>query len=87
MYVIIVYDVDQKRVQRVCNFLRRYLNWVQNSVFEGHLTESQLARVKDGISKRINLEEDSVYIYILPDRKWVEREVIGQVKMPTDAII
>ena len=30
MYVIIVYDVEQKRVQKVCNFLRRYLCWVQN---------------------------------------------------------
>lgn len=87
MYVIIVYDVDQRRVQRVCNFLRRYLNWVQNSVFEGELTESQLARVKEGLLKRIDEEEDSVYIYILSDRKWVRREVVGQVKMPTDSVI
>ena len=87
MYVIIVYDVDQRRVQRVCNFLRRYLNWVQNSVFEGELTESQLARVKEGLSRRIDEEEDSVYIYILSDKKWVRREVVGQVKMPTDSVI
>ena len=87
MYVIIVYDVDQRRVQRVCNFLRRYLNWVQNSVFEGELTESQLARVKEGLSRRIDEEEDSVYIYILSDRKWIRREVVGQVKMPTDSVI
>ncbi|HIE09702.1 MAG TPA: CRISPR-associated endonuclease Cas2 [Armatimonadetes bacterium] len=87
MYVIIVYDVDQKRVQRVCNFLRRFLNWVQNSVFEGELTESQLARVKEGLSRRINEEEDSVYIYIFSDKKWVKREVVGQVKMPIDSVI
>ena len=87
MYVIIVYDVDQRRVQRVCKYLRRYLNWVQNSVFEGFLTESQLARVRDGISKRIEEEEDSVYIYKLPDDRWLKKEVIGQVRMPTEAVI
>ena len=87
MYVIVVYDVDQRRVQRVCSFLRRFLHWVQNSVFEGYLTDSQLERVKSGLRRRINLEEDSVYIYILPERKWLRREVIGQVKMPDDFVI
>ncbi|OYT61981.1 CRISPR-associated endonuclease Cas2, partial [Thermoplasmatales archaeon ex4484_30] len=28
--------------------MRRYLNWIQNSVFEGELTESQLMEVKSG---------------------------------------
>jgi CRISPR-associated protein Cas2 len=35
LYVVIVYDVDVARVPKVCKFLRRYLHWVQNSVFEG----------------------------------------------------
>lgn len=87
MYVIIVYDVDQRRVQRLCKYLRRYLNWVQNSVFEGFLTESQLERVRDGIARRIKKEEDSVYIYTLPDDRWLRKEVIGRVRMPTDAVI
>jgi len=86
MYVIIVYDVNQKRVQRLCKYLRQYLNWVQNSVFEGFLTESQLARVRKGILSRIK-ESDSVYIYKLPDDRWLDREIIGQMRMPTDAII
>jgi len=46
MYVIIVYDIDQSRVAKVCQYLRRWLHWVQNSTFEGELTESQLERIK-----------------------------------------
>lgn len=87
MYVIIVYDVEQKRVQKVCSYLRRYLHWVQNSVFEGNLTESQLEKVKRGLRKRIKEDRDSAYIYILPDEKWVEKEVLGQTKAPTEAVI
>ena len=33
MYVILVYDVAQERVAKVCKALRRRLTWVQNSVF------------------------------------------------------
>ena len=35
MYVIVVYDVEEKRVAKVLKYLRSYLNCVQNSVFEG----------------------------------------------------
>jgi CRISPR-associated protein Cas2 len=44
MYVVIVYDVEQTRVAKVCQYLRRWLHWVQNSAFEGELTEAQLER-------------------------------------------
>lgn len=42
MFVILVYDVDQKRVAKVLKKCREYLFWVQNSVFEGELTEMKL---------------------------------------------
>ena len=34
MYVVIAYDVNVERVNKVKKFLRKYLNWVQNSLFE-----------------------------------------------------
>jgi len=77
MYVIIVYDVSVERVNKVCQFLRQYLNWVQNSVFEGELTESELKRVEIGIKKIINENEDSVIIYQLQTDKPLQREHIG----------
>lgn len=87
MYVILVYDVAQERVAKVCQFLRRYLHWVQNSAFEGELTEAQIQRVKLGIADLICQDQDSVYLYILPDARWLKKEVIGQVKGDTGSVI
>ena len=39
MFIILVYDIDVKRVGKVLKKCREYLNWVQNSVFEGEITD------------------------------------------------
>jgi CRISPR-associated protein Cas2 len=77
MYVIIVYDVNVQRVNKVCQFLRMFLHWVQNSVFEGELTESELMRVEIGLKEIIDENEDSITIYIFPNEKVLERRFIG----------
>jgi CRISPR-associated protein Cas2 len=87
MYVVIVYDVDQSRVAKVCQYLRRWLHWVQNSAFEGELTEAQLERIKAELSDLIDQDYDSVYIYRLPDRKFVQKDVLGQEKAITEAFL
>ena len=45
MYVILVYDVDQKRTAKKLKLCRRYLSWIQNSVFEGEISEVQLKQL------------------------------------------
>jgi len=87
VYVVIVYDVEQSRVAKVCQYLRRFLHWVQNSAFEGELTESQLERIKVDLREMIDLDYDSVYIYRLPDRSAIKKEIIGQEKAVTDAFL
>lgn len=87
MYVVIIYDVEQARVGKVCQYLRRFLHWVQNSAFEGELTEVQLERIKLGLGKIIDPSCDSVYIYRLPHKKYLRREVMGQVKAPTEQFL
>lgn len=77
MYAIVVYDVGEKRVTRVCKYLRTVLQWMQNSVFEGEITEAQLERVKARLKTLIHPEEDAVLIYTLSDEKWLGRETIG----------
>ena len=42
MYVICVYDVQEKRCAKVMKVLRKYLFHVQKSVFEGEATPSRL---------------------------------------------
>ena len=39
MFVIMVYDVGKKRVAKVLKKSRKYLHWVQNSVFEGEISQ------------------------------------------------
>ena len=87
MYVIIVYDIDTKRVAKVCKYLRQHLNWVQNSVFEGELTKAQLARVKSGLLEIIDDNEDSVLIYQMRHEKWVDKQVIGIEKNPVTNLL
>jgi CRISPR-associated protein Cas2 len=87
MYVIIVYDIEEKRVNKVCQYLRRYLNWVQNSAFEGEISEAQLERVKLGLKDIMDLDKDSVYLYIMRDVKWMTKEILGQTKGRTENIL
>jgi len=87
MYVIIVYDVSVKRVAKVCQFLRQYLNWIQNSVFEGELTESELFRIKEKLKEILDLNEDSVVIYSFTSSKVLEKEHIGVKKAEPSFIV
>lgn len=80
---MVVYDVEQERVAKICQYLRRFLHWVQNSAFEGELTEAQLERVKLGLRRIIDPAHDSIYVYCVPHKKYLRKEVIGQQKMPT----
>ena len=87
MYVIIVYDIEQKRVAKVCKFLRRYLNWVQNSVFEGEITPAKFKEVKIGLKKIIKKDSDSILFYKFRDLSLLKRETMGIEKNPTDTFI
>jgi CRISPR-associated protein Cas2 len=79
MFVIVTYDVDIKRVDKVRKVLRKYLNWVQNSVFEGEITLSNLTRCKLEI-KQIICEGDSVYFYQIKNPRTLNKEIIGKDK-------
>lgn len=78
MYVLIVYDVEVKRVTKVHKFLKRHLHWVQNSVFEGELTEAQIETVKAGMKRLLDVETDAVLLYTARDARWLARESLGR---------
>ena len=82
MHIILVYDVGEDRVGKVCKYLKRYLPRVQNSVFEGELTESKLAAMKAGLSDRLDLQTDSVLLWVLREARWADRQIIGNEKLP-----
>ena len=87
MYALIVYDVDVSRVTKVHKFLKRHLHWVQNSVFEGELTEAQLVKIKSGLEKILREESDSVLVFTAREARWLNREVIGRERGMTDNLI
>lgn len=87
MYVLIVYDVEVKRLSRIHKFLKRYLNWVQNSVFEGEVTPSQIEEVKAGLRRLMNDDADSVLIYTARDERWLDKEVLGRERGETSNLL
>ena len=75
-----VYDVSEKRVYKVLKVGRKYVTWIQNSVLEGEITDSNFYRLKEEVKKIINKDEDSVLFYILRDTKYSEKENLGIIK-------
>lgn len=87
MFVIMAYDVNVGRVNRVLKIGRRYLNWVQNSLLEGELTAAQLARLKSDVKKVIDEDEDSVVFYLTRRQQYLERQIMGQDKGGVSLVI
>lgn len=87
MFVILVYDINQKRVARVLKKSRQYLYWVQNSVLEGEISESNYAKLKMELGKIIIEDEDSIIFYTFRTTKYSKRETMGLKKGGDDNII
>lgn len=77
MYVILVYDVNVDRVNKVLKTARRYLTWVQNSVLEGELTEATFRALRNDLARIIDPKEDSILFYVLGNQKYARRELMG----------
>jgi len=84
MYVILVYDMGEKRVGKMLKLCRRYLHWIQNSVFEGSITEVKLKALKAEAMALMKPEEDSLIVFKSREERWLEKEVIGQEKNEVD---
>ena len=78
MYVLLVYDIREKRVGKMLKLCRRYLNWIQNSVFEGEISEVKLKELLGKASAFLDLDQDSVLIFKSRSQQWLEKEVLGQ---------
>jgi CRISPR-associated protein Cas2 len=80
MYVILVYDIAEKRVTKMLKLCRRYLNWIQNSVFEGEISEVKLKELLHKAIQIMDTEIDSVIVFKSRNEKWLDKEVIGKEK-------
>lgn len=84
MYVILVYDVGEKRVGKMLKLCRRYLHWIQNSVFEGEITEVRMRELQHHARKLMDLQEDSLIVFTSREERWLEKEIIGREKNKLD---
>jgi len=87
VYVILVYDISVERLDNVRKYLKQYLNWVQNSAFEGEIRKGELEKIKIELKKLINEDEDSILLYETRNRKLIKKERLGVEKNPVTAII
>ena len=82
MYVILVYDIKvdeqgKRNLPRVHKFCQTYLTHIQNSVFEGEITEGNLMQLKVELSKHVRKNEDSVIVFKSRDSRWLTKMFWG----------
>ena len=87
MYVILVYDFGEKRVGKMLKLCRKYLNWIQNSVFEGEISEVRLKEMIMQCDKFIDKDEDSIIIFSGPSQKALNKQFIGKEQCSIDTFI
>lgn len=74
MLVLVTYDVcteteqGRKRLRKVAKTCVNYGQRVQNSVFECSLTPSELCVLENKLAKIIDIEKDSVRIYLIGNK-------------------
>lgn len=77
MYVVLVYDMEAERTQKMLKIGRRYLTHVQNSVLEGAITEGDLTKLRGDIEALLKPGE-SVILYELSSDTLLDRTVYGE---------
>ena len=84
MYVILVYDFGENRVNKMLKLCRRYLNWIQNSVFEGEISEVRLKELLMSCDKFMDKGEDSVIVFSGPSQISLNKQIIGKERSSID---
>lgn len=87
MYIILVYDIGEKRVGKMLKLCRQYLHWIQNSVFEGEISPVKLKELLAKAHKIMDDEHDSLILFKSRSEKWLEKEVIGKEKNDLDTFL
>lgn len=87
MYVIIAYDIGIERLDAVRRILKQYLTWVQNSAFEGELSEGKLEEIRLKVNTVIDPDVDSIVVYSVDNPLWIKRRIWGREKGAPESIL
>lgn len=80
MFIILSYDVGEVRCAKISKIAKKYLTYMQRSLYQGYLTEKQLKRLQEELFPKIDPDHDSVVIYRLCGDNDITVEKIGAVK-------
>ena len=86
MYVIIVYDTEKKNCTHLHKFLKKYLHWNQNSVFEGTVSRAQFMEIKHILEER-RAKDSHIILYSMENDKLVTKEEMGKPKGGVDNVL
>ncbi len=84
MYVILVYDISvtvdkgHKNLAKIFKICKKYLTHIQNSVFEGEISESSLKRLQMELKPHIREEYDSVIVFKSRNERWLTKDFLGK---------
>lgn len=67
MWVILTYDIAEKRVNKIRKTCLPFLRHVQKSVFEGEISRINLKILVSRLSSTVISNEDSVRLYLFRD--------------------
>ena len=78
------YGKCDRKVFKIC---KKYLTHIQNSVFEGELSEVQILKLNKELSEWIRKDLDSVILFKSRSNRWMKKEIWGKNDDATDNFI
>ncbi|MEG2687203.1 MAG: CRISPR-associated endonuclease Cas2 [Christensenellaceae bacterium] len=98
MYLVLLYDIalaseeperteDARALRRVFKTCKKHLTHIQNSVFEGELSEPQLMALKNELNKALRKDKDSCIIFRGRNNVWMTKEFLTKPQDQTSQFI
>ncbi len=87
MYVIAVYDVAAERTVKMLKLCRKYMHWIQNSVFEGELSELQVKELVAKAKEIMDERDDSFILFKSRHTHYMDKQLIGKSLSDTGQIL
>ena len=70
-------EFSTKALSKTFKICKKYLTHIQNSVFEGELSEAQLLKLKMELKPEIREDRDSIIVFKSRNEKWIPKEMWG----------
>ena len=74
-------------VEKMLKLCRRYLNWIQNSVFEGEISEVRLKELIMQAEAFMDKTCDSIVIFKNASKVTMDKQIIGKERSSIDIFL